>query len=170
MRIAVYPGSFDPITCGHLDIIERVRCLFDRVIVAVAVNDRKRPFFTAEERLAMIRAAVGGFPNVEVDSFSGLLVNFVRLCGAQVVVRGLRAVSDFEAEFQMALMNRRLNPEVETLFMMTSPEYSYVSSRIVKEIASLGGSVAGLVPEDVEQQLMEKFGEGRSFLSTSSGC
>jgi len=147
--VAVYPGTFDPITYGHLDIIERGKRLFDRVVVAILENAEKQPLFTIEERVELIREATAGSPNVTVDTFSGLLVDYVRRSGAHVIVRGLRALSDFEYEFQMALMNRRLDSSVETVFMMPAEAYSYVSSRLVKEVAFLGGDVSGLVPPTV---------------------
>ncbi len=154
-RTAVYPGSFDPLTNGHLDIIERARGLCDRLILAVLVNEEKKPLFTVEERLAMIRRNVKTGPGtrIEVRRFSGLLVDFAEEAGAHIIVRGLRAVSDFEYEFQMALMNRRLAPEVETVFLMAKEEYSYVSSRLVKEVARLGGRVDGLTPPAVARAL-----------------
>ncbi len=151
--VAVYPGTFDPITYGHLDIIERGRRLFDQVVVAILENAEKQPLFTVEERVELIREATGGSPNVSVDTFSGLLVDYVRSSGAQVIVRGLRALSDFEYEFQMALMNRRLDARVETVFMMPAEAYSYLSSRLVKEVAFLGGDVSGLVPPAVAKAI-----------------
>jgi pantetheine-phosphate adenylyltransferase len=161
-RIAVYPGSFDPMHNGHLDIIERCRPLFDEVVVAVLRNEGKQPLFSVEERIESIREMVVG--EVRVESFSGLLVDFMDQVGARAVVRGLRAVSDFEYEFQMALMNRRLNPRVETLFMMPREDYTYLSSRLVKEVFSLGGDLTGLVPEPVlarlRQRLPPKTGSG----------
>lgn len=160
-RVAVYPGSFDPLTNGHLDIIRRSGRMFDRVIVAVLVNASKDPLFSLEERVGMARDAVRGEPGAEVDTFDGLLVDYVARVGAGVVVRGLRAVSDFEYEYQMALMNRRLNDEVETVFMMPAEQYVYISSRLVKEVCMLGGNVSGLVPEPVERRLIDKRGVGR---------
>ncbi len=156
-KIAVYPGSFDPITNGHIDIIERGLKVFDEIIVAVAVNSDKKALFTLEERVEMIRIALKDKDRVRVDSFEGLLVDYMNKCNGNVIIKGLRAVSDFEYEFQMAQMNRKLNENIETFFMMTSETYSYLSSRIVKEIASLGGSVKDMVPEIVEQRLREKF-------------
>jgi pantetheine-phosphate adenylyltransferase len=155
-RIAVYPGSFDPMHHGHLDIIERCQPLFDEVVVAVLFNERKSPVFSVAERVEMIEELTAGLGNIRVESFSGLLVDFMDEIGAQAIVRGLRAVSDFEYEFQMALMNRRLNDGVETLFMVPRDDLSYVSSQLVKEVFSLGGDVAGLVPEPVLRRLAEK--------------
>lgn len=148
-RIAVYPGSFDPIHHGHLDLVDRCRSMFDEVVVAVLGNEEKSPWFSVEERIAMIRELVGGDGFIRVESFSGLLVDFVDRVGARTIVRGLRAVSDFEYEFQMALMNRRLNPRVETVFLMPREDYSYLSSRLVKEVYRLGGDLEGLVPPSV---------------------
>jgi pantetheine-phosphate adenylyltransferase len=154
--LAVYPGSFDPLTNGHVDIITRGARIFDRIIVAVLVNAEKSPLFTMAERVEIARAVFKEMPNVEVDTFEGLLVDYVERRGAQVIVRGLRAVSDFEFEFQMALMNRRLNGRIETVFMMPAEQYSYISSRLIKEVFSLGGRVHGLVPDMVEARLRDK--------------
>lgn len=153
MRIAICPGSFDPITNGHLDVIQRAAKLFDRVVVAVAASERKAPYFTLAERLQLVRRTVACLPNVEADAFSGLLVDYVRTRGAHAIVRGLRAVSDFEFEFQLALMNRKLNEQVETIFMMPRESYTFLSSRLVKEIATLGGDVADFVPLPVLEAL-----------------
>ncbi len=155
-RMAVYPGSFDPLTNGHVDIIERGARLFDRILVAVLVNIEKRPLFTVEERVAILRDAFRGHPKVEVDTFDGLLVAYARRKGAVAIVRGLRAVSDFEYEFQMALMNRRLEPQLETVFMMPGEQYTYISSRLIKEVFMLGGPVSGMVPPLVEDELRKK--------------
>jgi pantetheine-phosphate adenylyltransferase len=154
--LAVYPGSFDPLTNGHVDIISRGTRMFDRVVVAIAVNAEKAPMFSIDERIEITRAVFKDHPNVEVDTFDGLLVEYVERRRAQVIVRGLRAVSDFEFEFQMALMNQRLNPRIETVFMMPAEQYTYISSRLIKEVFSLGGRVNGLVPELVEARLREK--------------
>ena len=154
--LAVYPGSFDPLTNGHVDIISRGARLFDRIIVAVLINAEKSPLFSIDERVDIARAVFQDRPNVEVDTFDGLLVDYVARRKAQVIVRGLRAVSDFEFEFQMALMNRRLDAAIETIFMMPAEQYSYISSRLIKEVFSLGGRVEGLVPELVETRLRQK--------------
>ncbi|MGH9887928.1 MAG: pantetheine-phosphate adenylyltransferase [bacterium] len=156
--LAVFPGSFDPITNGHLDIIARGLSVFDEVRVAILINPEKRPLFTVEERVDIIREAYRDDPRITVDTFSGLLVDYAEAVGASVIVRGLRAISDFEFEFQMALMNRRLNDRIETVFMMPAEGYSYVSSRLVKEVFQLGGLVRGLVPPVVERRLREKYG------------
>ena len=155
--MAVFPGSFDPITNGHVDIIARGLSVFDEVTIAILMNPEKRPLFTVEERVGIIREAYRGNRRVKVDTFSGLLVDYAERAGASVIVRGLRAISDFEFEFQMALMNRRLNPRIETVFMMPAESYSYLSSRLVKEVFQLGGSVSGLVPPVVERRLREKY-------------
>ena len=156
MRTVIYPGSFDPLTNGHLDVAQRATKLFDRVVVAVARNESKRPLFTLEERLQMVARAVQHMPQVEADSFDGLLVEYVERRAAQAVIRGLRAVSDFEFEFQLALMNRKLNERIETIFMMPKDTYTFLSSRIVKEIATLGGDVSAFVPAHVRSALAEK--------------
>ena len=156
--LAVFPGSFDPITNGHLDIVDRGLSLFDRVRMAILVNPEKQPLFSVEERVALIREAYRGNRRVEVDTFSGLLVDYAERVGASVILRGIRAISDFEYEFQMALMNRRLDPQIETVFMMPAESYSYVSSRLVKEVFQLGGRVSDLVPPVVERRLSEKYG------------
>jgi pantetheine-phosphate adenylyltransferase len=156
MKTAIYPGTFDPVTLGHLDIIERAVQIFDKVIVAVAQDSTKEPLFTVEERVAMIKGAVKGRRNVEVDRFSGLLVNYAKKKGAVAVVRGLRAVSDFEFEFQMALMNRKLAERVATVFLMPHEKYTYLNSTIVREIARLGGDVSDFVPANVRKALAAK--------------
>ena len=159
MRTAIYPGSFDPLTNGHLDVIERAVKLFDRVIVAVAKNESKQPLFTLEERLALVKGAIRHLPNAEADSFDCLLVDYVEQRSAQAIVRGLRAISDFEFEFQLALMNRKLNERVETIFMMPKDTYTFLSSRIIKEIARLGGDISTFVPAHVQPALLRKLKE-----------
>lgn len=154
--LAIYPGSFDPLTNGHVDIIQRGAKLFDRIVVAILLNVEKSPLFTVAERVDIAREVFADNPKVEVDTFDGLLVDYARRKHAGVIVRGLRAISDFEYEMQMALMNRNLNPNVETVFMMPAEPYTYVSSRLVKEVAALGGSVTNLVPRLVEERLREK--------------
>jgi pantetheine-phosphate adenylyltransferase len=154
--LAVYPGSFDPLTNGHVDIITRGARLFDRIIVAILVNAEKSPLFSMAERVEIARVVFKDYPNVEVDTFDGLLVDYVERRKARVIVRGLRAISDFEFEFQLALMNRRLNSEIETVFMMPAEQYSYISSRLIKEVFALGGRVHGLVPDMVEARLRDK--------------
>lgn len=161
VRTVVYPGSFDPLTNGHLDVIERAARLFDRVIVAVAQNAEKQPLFTQDERCALVAGATRRLRNVETRAFDGLLVDYVRGCGAQAVIRGLRAVSDFEFEFQMALMNRKLDERVETIFMMPKDTYTFLSSRLVKEIARLGGDVRDFVPGNVGKALAKKVSSKR---------
>jgi pantetheine-phosphate adenylyltransferase len=164
MRRAIYPGSFDPVTNGHLDIIERGCKLFDEIIVSILVNPDKQPFFTLEERQQMLNEVLPtisqGRCTVRVDSFQGLLVNYAVAQQADVIVRGIRAISDYEYELQMALMNRRLEPGIETVFMMPAETYSYVSSRLVKEVFQLGGALAGLVPAVVEKRMKEKMRQG----------
>lgn len=164
MRRALYPGSFDPVTNGHLDIIERGCKLFDEIIVSILINTEKKPFFTVEERKEMLAEVLKdinqGACTVRVDSFRGLLVNYAVAQQANVIVRGIRAISDYEYEMQMALMNRRLEPGIETVFMMPAETYSYVSSRLVKEVFQLGGPVAGLVPPIIEKRMKEKLSQG----------
>ena len=155
MRIAVYPGSFDPITNGHIDIIKRTANIFDKVIVAVSINSAKTPLFTIEERIEIVKQVID-LPNVEVTTFTGLLADFAKERSANVIIKGLRAVSDFEYEFQMALMNKKLSPEIETMFMMTSGRYSYLSSSIVKEVGRLGGALTGLVPDTIIDVIKKK--------------
>ncbi len=154
--IAVYPGSFDPITNGHLDLIERASRLFERLIVAILRNEAKKPLFSVEERVEMAREVLRGYPNVEVASFGGLLVEFAASRGARVILRGIRAISDYEYELQMALMNRRLAPDIETVFLMAAEDYSFLSARLVKEVVALGGDVSGLVPPLVEERLRKR--------------
>ncbi|MBQ6894665.1 MAG: pantetheine-phosphate adenylyltransferase [Clostridia bacterium] len=163
MKAAVYPGSFDPVTKGHLDIIKRASRTFDKVYVAILTNSSKTPMFSLEQRLDWLRRSTADIPNVEIDCFSGLLVNYLEEKNSNIIIKGLRAVSDFEYEFQMALMNRKLNPDVETLFMMTSGKYSYLSSSIVKEVARHKASLEGLVPDfmiDEITELIEKKTQG----------
>lgn len=155
MPIAVVPGSFDPITIGHLDIIKRVTKLYDKVIVGIVVNPNKKALFSLEDRVKMVKETIADMRNIEVDSFDGLLVEFVKMHDAHVIIRGLRAVSDFEREFQMAQLNRKLDPDIETTFMMASPEYTYLSSSVIKEIAMYGGNVSELVPPHVINYLAE---------------
>jgi len=156
VRRAIYPGSFDPITNGHLDVIQRAAKLFDEVVVAVAFNEQKTSLFPVDERVALIQHASATVPNIRIERFDGLLVDFARQQQASAVVRGLRAISDFEFEFQMALMNRKLEPEIETIFMMPAEKYTYISSRIVKEIARLGGDVTAFVPASVAEALQTR--------------
>lgn len=160
---AIYPGSFDPVTCGHMDLIHRARKVFPRLVVAVAINIHKKAMFTVEERVDMLRETLCDQPDVEVDSFSGLLVDYAKLRGANIIVRGLRALSDFENEFQMAHMNRRLAPNLETFFMMTGQEHFYVSSQTVKEVAYFNGDISGLVPDVVIRRLRAKNGQLAGF-------
>jgi len=157
MLRAIYPGSFDPVTNGHLDVIERAARLYDEVIVAIAHNETKAGLFTFDERVALLKETVEHHPNVLVTQFNGLLVNYARETQARVVIRGLRSVSDFEFEFQMALMNRKLDGDVETMFLMPKEEYTYLSSRIVKEIARLGGDIGAFVPDCIARALRKKF-------------
>ena len=157
MKIAVYPGSFDPVTYGHLDIIKRASRVMDRVIVAVLDNPNKHPLFTVEERMNLLKDVTSELDNIEIDSFSGLLIDYVKHKDINIIVKGLRAVSDFEYEFQMALMNRKLNPNVETMFMMTSSKYSYLSSSLVKEIFRFKGCIKELVPDSVIEAMSEKY-------------
>ncbi len=157
-RVAVYPGTFDPLTNGHLDLIDRGRRHFDHLIVAVLQNEEKRPLFTVEERIGLAQEALGSWDNVGVDSFDGLLVDFAKQVGASIILRGIRAVTDLEYEMQMAMMNRRLSPELETAFLVPSEAYSYVSSRLVREVSGLGGSVEALVPPNVVSALAERLG------------
>ncbi len=159
--VAIYPGSFDPLTNGHLDIIQRAAKICDRLIVAILNNMSKQPLFSVEERLTMIRESTSTISNVEIDSFSGLLVDYAAKRAADAIVRGIRAISDYEVELQMALINRRLRPETETLFLMAGEEFSFVSSRMVKEIVTLGGDVSGFVPGTVLARLREKFPRAR---------
>jgi pantetheine-phosphate adenylyltransferase len=157
LRLAIYPGSFDPVTYGHLDVIGRAAVLFDEVVVAVSRNASKRPLFSVTERVDMLREVLQPYSNVLVDSFEGLTVNYAELRGAQAIVRGLRAISDFENEFVMALTNKQLVPSVDTVFLMTRAEYSFISSSGVKEVAYYGGCVRGLVPPPAEERLVKKF-------------
>lgn len=156
-KSAIYPGTFDPITNGHLSIIDRASTIFDKLIIAILNNPQKEPLFTIEERIDMIRKSLNGHRNVEVDTFDGLLVDYAVEKNANVILRGLRALSDFEYEFQMALMNRKLNRDVQSIFLMTDYKWFYISSTIIKEAASLGGNTSGLVPEIVDKRLKEKF-------------
>lgn len=162
MRTVIYPGSFDPLTNGHLDLVERAALLFDRVVVAVASNESKHPLFSIEKRRELVDRAVCHLNNVSTDTFDGLLVEYVRQIGGHAVLRGLRAISDFEFEFQLALMNRKLNPEVETIFMTPTESCTFLSSRIVKEIARLGGDIRAFVPSHVADALHQKFQEDRT--------
>ena len=156
-KIAVYPGSFDPLTNGHVDIIERALKLFDKVIVAVMHNPKKTSLFSVKERVEMIQASLGNKTSLEVDSFNGLLVDYTRIKHAVAIIRGMRAISDFENEFQMALMNRRLNRDVQTIFLMTGLRWIFTSSSIIKEVATFGGEITGMVPHPVKIKMLEKF-------------
>lgn len=160
-QIAIYSGSFDPVTNGHLDIIERSSKIFEHVIVAVFCNPYKQPMFTMEERVELLRDAVKAFPNVSVDSFGGLLIDYAQQQGASVIIRGIRAISDFEGEFQKASMNKKLDPSIETLFLMSSTEHTFLSSSIVKEAAMFGGCIKGLVPENVQKAMIKRIREMR---------
>lgn len=160
-HIGLYPGSFDPITYGHLDLVERALRVVDRLVLAVLRNEHKNPLFSPEERMEMLREATSQYPNVEVDWFDGLLIDYARAKGTTVIIRGIRAISDYEYELQMALMNRRLAPEIETMFMMAGEAYSFISSRLVKEVVRLGGDTSGLVPQSVEQRLKDRLGAKR---------
>ncbi len=159
MTIAIYPGSFDPVTNGHLDIIQRAASIYDQVIVTVMSNSSKKPMFSLQKRVELIERITRDFSNVTVESYSGLLVDFAQKKKAKVIIKGLRAVSDFEYEFQMALMNRKLNSEIETMFLMTQSQYSYLSSSVVKEVASLGGCIKELVPESIESEVIQHFNQ-----------
>jgi len=161
--IAIYPGSFDPITNGHLDLIQRGAKMFDRLIVSILRNDAKQPLFSVEERMEMLREVLHVYPNVAVESFDGLLVDYASARGATVLLRGIRAISDYEYELQMALMNRRLQPDIETVFMMANEAYSFISSRLVKQVFSLGGNIAGLVPPSVEERLNRRLFKPKLF-------
>jgi pantetheine-phosphate adenylyltransferase len=160
--VAIYPGSFDPITNGHLDLIQRGSALFGKLIVSILRNEQKAPLFSVEERVEMLREVARDFPNVEVDSFDGLLVDHAAARSATVLLRGIRAISDYEYELQMALMNRRLRPEIETVFLMANEAYSFISSRMVKEVFRLGGHIAGLAPPFVEERMRQRLGKARA--------
>ena len=161
--VLVYPGSFDPITNGHLDVINRAECICDQLIVAVGSNESKKPVFTVEERIDMIKSSIGSGENIIVTGFNGLLADFLKKMGAKTVIKGLRAISDFEYEFQMALLNKKLEPEMETLFMMTNVNYSYLSSSAVREIARNGGNIDGLVPDCIKNRIISKLACGQAF-------
>jgi pantetheine-phosphate adenylyltransferase len=159
MRVAICPGTFDPITCGHMDVINRACKYFDRFIIAVAANPFKQPLFNLSERVYLLKKATEGLDNVEVEPFDTLLVDFAYKSGATAIIKGLRAISDFEYEFQMSQINQAMNEEIETFFVMANPEYTFISSSAVREMASYGGSITGLVPEDVEGELVKMFTE-----------
>jgi pantetheine-phosphate adenylyltransferase len=159
--VAIYPGSFDPLTNGHLDLISRGSRLFDRLIIAILKNTQKQPLFPVDERIRMVQETTARFKNVEVDAFDGLLIHYVARRGANAILRGIRAISDYETELQMALLNRRMRPETETIFLMSGEEFSFISSRMIKEIITLGGDVSSFVPEAVAARLREKFSEQR---------
>ncbi len=161
MKVCVYPGSFDPITKGHMDIIERASKIFDRLIIAVLVNSNKQAAFSLDERVDLIKACISGNPNIEVDSFKGLLIDYMNQKKANVIVKGLRVVTDFEYEFQMALLNKNLDADIETIFMMTNSKYSYLSSSIVRELASLGANIDEFVPEIIKNRVLDKFRVGK---------
>lgn len=156
-KIAVYPGSFDPITNGHLDIVHRALEFVDELVIAILINPEKKAFFPVQERMRLIQSVIPKNDRIQIDQFDGLLVEYARKKGARMILRGLRAVTDFDYEFQMALMNRRLEPQIETIFLVPAEQYTYVSSRLVKEIASLGGTIRGLVPPEVEKKVIRKF-------------
>lgn len=160
-RIAIYPGTFDPVTYGHIDIIERASRIFDKIIVAIAHNESKKPLFSVEERVRMLKSAVKGMDNVVVDDFNGLVVEYAKRAGARVMIRGIRMISDFEYEFQMALTNRKFDAEIEAIFMMPHEKYSYISSKLIKEAASLGADVSKFIPEEVNKALRAKFSKKR---------
>lgn len=162
-KIAVYPGSFDPITNGHLDIVHRALEFVDELVIAILVNPEKQPLFTVKERIDLIRKVIPANPRIQIDQFHGLLVDYAEKRNARILLRGLRAVTDFDYEYQMALMNRRLSPQLETVFLVPAEQYSYVSSRLVKEIAYLGGSIRGLVPDIVEEKMRERFRRGKGI-------
>jgi pantetheine-phosphate adenylyltransferase len=164
--VAIYPGSFDPITSGHLDVIERGSKMFSRVIVAILQNEAKQPLFTVDERMEMLRESLGRFTGVEVDTFQGLLADYALAKGARVILRGIRAISDYEYELQMALMNRRLQPGLETIFLPASETFSFISSKLVKEVISLGGNINGLVPPLVEERLRRRIANYKRTSST----
>lgn len=167
--VAIYPGSFDPITSGHLDVIERASRLCDRLIVSILRNEAKSPLFSVEERMKMLTEVTGRYANVEVDCFDGLLADYAVRRGARVIIRGIRAISDYEYELQMALMNRRLQPDIETVFLLAGEQYSFISSKLVKEIISLGGNIAGLVPPTVEKRLRERLKKKPNAFGRGSG-